>query len=404
MSWKSPIGRRTFIKNTLATSLLAGVSPVFAQDAAIKVGGALPLTGALASTGIVHKIASETFVDQLNRRGGLLGRKVELTLLDDQSQAANSRTLYERLITSDKVDLIMGPYGTSSILAAMGVAQRYNKLFIQSSLGDPSLATYPMQFPALPLGDTPRITDTEVVLDAWASTPKPPKTMSIVSSKLPAVLDIAKGAKEVAERRGIDVKLFLEYDFGTKDFGSIAARVKDANADLFWMGCLGLDGNQFLDSAKRLDYSPARHLYLFPAPGPMASNPSADGATSLTWFEEHEPYDQNTGARDLIAAFGERAKAAGLPWPHVDYQAAAEYAAWQILEAAVVNTKSLDDKKMSEWLKANGVDTVLGHQKFNGVNNGGAARTSVKQIQGGQWVTIFPAGVRPPGAKLNGPV
>ena len=76
-------------------------------------------------------------------------------LLDDQSQPANARTLYERLITAEKVDLLMGPYGTSAIIAAMGVAQRFSKLFIQSSLGDPSLAPYEMQFPALPLGRRP---------------------------------------------------------------------------------------------------------------------------------------------------------------------------------------------------------------------------------------------------------
>jgi branched-chain amino acid transport system substrate-binding protein len=113
-----------------------------AAGAPIRVGATLPLTGPLAAVGGIHKIAAEVYIELLNRRGGLLGRKVELVLLDDQSQPANARTLYERLVTSEKVDLLMGPYGTGAIIAAMGVAQRFGKLFIQSSLGDPALAPY----------------------------------------------------------------------------------------------------------------------------------------------------------------------------------------------------------------------------------------------------------------------
>ena len=123
--------------------MVAASMPAFAQvptGAPIRVGATLPLTGPLASVGTIHKIAGEVFIDGLNKRGGLLGRKVEWVLLDDQSQPANARTLYERLVTAEKVDLLMGPYGTGSIIAAMGVAQRFSKLFIQSSLGDPSLA------------------------------------------------------------------------------------------------------------------------------------------------------------------------------------------------------------------------------------------------------------------------
>ncbi|BEP65157.1 hypothetical protein GmRootV213_57110 (plasmid) [Variovorax sp. V213] len=170
--------RRTLLA-AAGTLMLAYGLPVHAQGGGgaepIRVGGTLPLTGPLAPVGGIHKVAAEVFVDALNKRGGLLGRKVELMLLDDQSQPGNARTLYERLITREKVDLLMGPYGTSSIIAAMGVAQRFNKLFIQSSLGDPSLAPYEMQFPALPLGPEPRLADTEVLLDAYASTTTPPR-------------------------------------------------------------------------------------------------------------------------------------------------------------------------------------------------------------------------------------
>jgi len=378
--------------------MLAAAMPGFAQGpagASIRVGGTLPLTGPLASVGTVHKIAGEVFVDSINKRGGLLGRKLEWVLLDDQSQPANARTLYERLITAEKVDLLMGPYGTSAIIAAMGVAQRFGKLFIQSSLGDPSLAPYEMQFPALPLGPDPRITDTEVVLDAYASLPSPPKTIAFVTSKFPSALDLAKGGQEVADKRGLKNVLSLEYEFGTRDFGGIAARIKDANPDLLWSGAIGMEAVQLLDAMKRIDYLPKRHFYLFPAPGPTAANPNANGLTSLTWFEDHEPFTKNSGAAEFVTAYTQRAKEAGLPYPVAEYQAASEFAAWQMLEAAAKGAGRIDDKAMAAWLKANKVQTVLGTRSYEGKLNSSVADTKLKQVQGGKWVTVWPAKFRP---------
>src|ERR687888_2178740 len=115
-----------------------------AQAQTVKVGGTLALTGPLAATGAVHKVAGEIYVEELNKRGGLLGRPVEWVLLDDQSKPDLTRSLYEKLITVDKVDLLIGPYATSGILAAMGVAQRYSKMLPHHSYGMPHLAKYEM--------------------------------------------------------------------------------------------------------------------------------------------------------------------------------------------------------------------------------------------------------------------
>ena len=377
--------------------------PALAEPGAIRIGQTLPLTGPLASVGGIHKLAAEVFVESINKRGGLLGRKLELVLLDDQSQPANARTLYERLITADKVDLLMGPYGTSSIIAAMGVAQRFGKLLVQSSLGDPKLAPYDMQFPALPLGPDPFRANTEVVLDAYAATREPPKTIAFVTSKFPSALELAKGGQEVALKRDMKVLLFLEYEFGTRDFGGIAARIKDANPDLLWSGAIGLEATQLLDAMARIDYKPRRQFYLFPAPGPTVANSNANGLTSLTWFEDHEPFTTNGGAAEFVTLYTERAKAAGLPWPRAESQAAAEFAAWQILEAAATAVGQVNDKAMAAWLKTNSVNTVLGARSFDGRFNTGPASTKVRQVQDGKWVTVWPAGFRPPEADFIAP-
>src|SRR3546814_3016666 len=130
-----------------AVSMLA--MPAAAQaPAPLRIGSTLALTGPLATTALTHKLAGEIYVDQLNARGGLLGRKVEWIVKDDQSKPELARTLYEQLVTSDKVDLLMGPYATGAILSAMGVAQRYNKVLVHHTLGIPALAKYELTFRA----------------------------------------------------------------------------------------------------------------------------------------------------------------------------------------------------------------------------------------------------------------
>src|SRR5216683_2369226 len=114
-----------------------------------------PLTRPLASQAIIHKIVADIYVDRLNRKNGLLGRPVEYVLLDDQSKPEVTRVLYERLITSDKVDLVLGAFGTGLNMAAMPVAQRYQKILITATMGIPKLSTYDMHFSTQGIGAEP---------------------------------------------------------------------------------------------------------------------------------------------------------------------------------------------------------------------------------------------------------
>src|SRR5438132_9840689 len=154
--------------------LIAALVATLAQAQTVKIGSTLALTGPLSATGMIHKVAGEIYVEEMNMRGGLLGRKVEWVLKDDQSRPDLARTLYEQLITVDKVDLLMGPYATANILSAMGVAQRYNKVLIHHTFGTPSLAKYEMQFPAGGLAGDPDNPIPRLVFDALAASAKPP--------------------------------------------------------------------------------------------------------------------------------------------------------------------------------------------------------------------------------------
>ena len=222
----------------------------------------------------------------------------------------------------------------------------------------------------------------------------------MVTSKFPSVQFVAMGAREVAKKRGLKEVLFLDWEFGNKDFGPIAARIKDANPDFLWVGAIGLEGNQLIEAMKKIDYMPAEQFYMYPAPGPMVKAPDAKYALAATIFEEHQPFLSNPGAAEFVKVFNERAAKAGLPDTAVETQAAASYTAWQILEAAVNATRSLDDKVLAEWIKTHTVDTIQGKLRFNGPSNYGDDLMRVKQVQNGKWVVVWPTAVAAPGAKL----
>jgi ABC-type branched-subunit amino acid transport system substrate-binding protein len=378
--------------------------PVLAQAPSgqpIRIGSTLALTGPLSATALTHKLVGEIYVEQLNKRGGLLGRPVQWIVKDDQSKPDVARTLYEQLVTSDKVDLLMGPYATGAILSAMGVAQRYNKVLVHHTFGIPSLAKFDMQFPAWALGPNPEKTVPNTLFDMLAQSPKPPKTIAIVTSKFPSVHFMSVGGREVAKQRGLKEVLYLEWEFGNRDFGPIAARVKDANADLVWIGDIGLEGNQLLDAMKKIDYTPPLHFHIYPAPGPMTKTADGDKALALTIFEEHPPFTNSGVAAEFVRTFNERAAAANLPDTHVEVQAAASYTAWQILEAGVRATNSLDDRKIADWLRKNKVDTIEGRLRFDGPGNYGDDLMKIKQVQGGTWKVVWPTSFAAPGATLQ---
>jgi branched-chain amino acid transport system substrate-binding protein len=387
-------------------ALLLVLLPLSAATAApsgppVRIGSTLALTGPIAAASTLYKIAGEIAVEQLNRKNGLLGRPVEWVVLDDQAKPEVARTLYERLVTVDKVDLLMGPYGTAAILSAVAVAQRYQKLLLSHSFGIPQLSKYEMHFPAVQVGPEPEKTFPGALFDALASTGRMPKTVAVVTSKFPSIHFISVGARDAAAARGMSVALYVEYEFGTRDFGPIAARIKEANPDFLWVGAGGLDGNLLLDALKGLDYTPRGHFYLFPTAGPLVRLPAGKHALAVTSFEEHPPFTNSPVAAEYVKLFKERAVKANLPYPFVELHAAGGYVAWQVLEAAVAATKSLDDKALAQWLRGNQVETLIGRVRFDGPGNqGDNALAKIKQAQDGRWVVVWPRQWAAPGAKL----
>jgi branched-chain amino acid transport system substrate-binding protein len=358
------------------------------------------LTGPFAATAIIHKIAGEAFVEQLNENGGLLGRPVEWLVLDDESSADNAAALYERLITEDEVDLVIGPYGSGNITAAMQVAERYGYVFPHHTGSLTYAYTYERHFPTWYTGLHTNRTTPDLVFDALDATGNPPKTIAFVINQFPGTKFLAYGqegsdeggAVKIAEEHGYEVVLDVEFPLGTTDFTDIAAQIRDADPDFIYMGALGVDGVNLLNSLEAIGYDPDGIFMQWPAPGPLvAMGEPADGTLSVTVFEEHEPFLSYPGGAELVERFHAGAEAADLPYAFVDVQAAASWAAWQVLVTGVEGAESLDHAAIAEYLLASTVDSVIGPLTFDAENqNYGPDLQKVKQLQDGVWAVVYP--------------
>jgi branched-chain amino acid transport system substrate-binding protein len=374
-----------------------------ANSKPIVVGSTLSLTGAFAATGAIHKVAGEEFVDRINKAGGLLGRKLQWIVRDDQSDQAKVTALYEQLISQDKVDLIIGPYATPNILSAMAVAERHGFVLPQHTAVLAPLLTYSCQFPGWSIGPTPNQFVPNQLFDAVASLPTPPKRIGVLTSQNGSAAfvtdgygDDKSGVVTIAKQRGLDVVVNVHYPPATTDWAPMAAQVRDAKPDLLINNGLGVDTVNLLQAMKQLGYHPPMTFSLFPAPGPLLGlGADSSGTLSVSIFEPNKAVLDKLGgdATAIVNDFKTRATAAKLSYTVFETQAAASWNAWEILVAAVKGAGKVDQKAMCDSLHAKGANTTFnGHLTFDPKqHNFWPSTLGIKQIQNGEWVMVWPA-------------
>lgn len=377
------------------------------SDEPIVVGGSLALTGFLAPTAAIHKVTGDLFIEQLNENGGLLGRDVVWDVRDDESVPDQAAAIYERLITEENVDLILGPYGTGTITAAMAVAEREGFVFPHHTASLTYAYTYACHFPTWPVGLNTNISNPNIVYDALEASGNPPATIGFVMNEFPGTQLIAYGPPESdaggaiseARKRGWDVVLEVNFPTGTSDWGPIAAQVAQADPDFLYVGALGVDGPNLLTALDAIGYAPRGHFYQWPAPGPLLGAPNADGAFSVSVLESHAPFTDDPEIAEIVDNFATAAADAGIPYTSFDVQGAVSWTAWQVLAAGVEGAGSLDHDEICEWLIDNPVETIIGTIDFNpDEQNYYGDLSVVKQIQNGRWVVVHPADKALPGA------
>jgi branched-chain amino acid transport system substrate-binding protein len=381
----------------------------------IVVGSTLSLTGAFAATGVIHRIVGEQFVERLNANGGLLGRPVEWTVVDDESDQAKVTQLYERLISQDEVDLIMGPYATPNILSAMAVAERSGYVLPQHTAVIAPLMTYECQFPAWSIGPEPNRYVPELVFDALESLPEPPERIVVAANQNGSTDFVANGRPDdpddasvanVAEERGLEVAANIQYPPTTQDWPAIAAQIRDADPDFVFNSAIGVDTVNLIQAMEQLNYRPPLLFSLFPAPGPLLGvGEAAEGVMSISLFESNEPLLEAAGdeVRAIVEEFEAAAEADGLPYAAWETQATASWTAWEILVAGVTGAGSLEHEAICEHLQGNGAETTFsGPLQFAAdSNNFWEPNQLLKQIQDGDWVAVWPEDRA--AAELRGP-
>lgn len=373
----------------------------------IRIGGTLALTGFLAPTGIIHEAVGQVFVDRINEQGGLLGRPVEWILLDDESVPDQAAAAYERLITEDEVDLVIGPYGTGTITAAMAVAERYGYVFPHHTASLTYAYTYACHFSSWSTGLYPNVTNPNLLYDAIESSGNTPETIGFVINEFPGTMFISygqpgfseSGAVSEAEARGYEVVLELDFPTVTTDWAPIAAAIRDADPDYLYIAGLGVDAPNIIEAMQAIDYLPAGMFVQWPAPGPPLAVDGSDGLMSVTIFEEHPPFTDDPEAVEVAALINDALAEAGVPYTKVETQAAASWTAWEYLQQAAEGAGSLDQQEMCDWLLENEVNTLFHGdiQFYPDQQNYFEDLSKVKQIQDGEWYVIWPEEYAAPG-------
>jgi branched-chain amino acid transport system substrate-binding protein len=348
---------------------LAGLGVAFAQSPPIVVGAVISQTGAQAAGAADYAKGIELWRDEVNAAGGLLGRALELRVLDDASQAVNAGPLYARLIR-EKADLLIGPYGSAATLVAAAEAERARRVMVNGA--GPAAVIH---------GRAPRyVFQTAIPYSAYGPVVLPVaaeagyRRLFVVARDDVASHEMAQAAQRAAAK---DFSVEVEvYRPGTLDFGAQVAKARASGAE-GWVAFGDVrEAAEMVKTFKRMSYAPALFFARAAAHPRYIALLGQDAEWSL-------------GAVDFDARVGESAgafaKAFAAKWTvPAGLVAAQGYTAGVVLGAAVRQVGTLDQEKLRGALAQLEVPTPLGTYKVSPQNGAqiGATPTLVQIRKG----------------------
>jgi branched-chain amino acid transport system substrate-binding protein len=362
-----------------AVSLLAP-QPAAAQE--IKIGFSMAMTGGLGPNGKSALLAQKIWEEDVNGKGGLLGRPVKLYYYDDQTNPSTVPGIYAKLLDVDKVDLIVGGYGTNMLAPAMPLVMQRKKLFIGLlGLGVNSEFNYPNYFVMIPSGQNPKASFTKGFIElAMAQSPKP-QSIAIVAADAEFARNAADGARENAKGAKLNIVYDKTYPPSTTDFAPIVRAIQATNPDILVICSYPPDSVGMVRAINEIGFKPK--MMGGAMVGPQNTSIKAQLGPLLNGFTNYDfwlpvPKMDFPGVADLMKKYQARAAAEGVD-PLGYYMAPEAYAQMQVLEQAVKATKSLDDQKLADYIRANKFTTVLGDIRFG--KGGEWAEGRVLQVQ-----------------------
>ena len=371
----------------VAVAAVAAVTAGMAQAQApsgepIKIGYSMALTGGLAPNGKSALLAQKIWEEDVNAKGGLLGRPVKLVYYDDQSNPSTVPGIYTKLLDVDKVDLIVGAYATAMLAPAMPIVIQKKKTFIGLlGLAVNTEFNYPNYFAMIPSGPDAKPAFTKGFFDiAMTQNPKP-QTVAIVAADQEFSRNAADGARENAKAAGLKVVYDKNYPPSTTDYAPIVRAIQAANPDVVVVCSYPPDSVGIVRAVNELNYRPKMigggMVGLQATAIKTQLGPLLNGFTNYDFWLPVPKMDF-PGVADLMKKYQARAAAEGVDALGY-YMAPWGYAQLQVLQQAVTATKGLDDAKLGDYIRANTFKTVVGDVKFG--KGGEWAQSRVLQIQ-----------------------
>jgi branched-chain amino acid transport system substrate-binding protein len=326
------------LSTLIAASVVAVPGLVQAQQP-IRIGATMSETGSYATQGVPARKGYLLCQKHVNEKGGILGRKVEFLIYDDKSDSKAAEALYEKLIVEDKVDAVMGPYGSTLTEAVAPVTERHRKVHVSPLAATTSIWEKGRRYLFMVL--PPAELFLEGLIDMASRNGL--KTVAIIEEDALFPKAVGKGAVELAKKKGMEVVLHETYATGTKDFSAILAKVKAGNADVLGMAASAL-GAQIVVARQMKEQDINVKMFGIAQAVTEFQEALGNDAEFAYGLSPWEPSLPTPGVKEFVAAYQKEFNKAP------SYHAAGAYGSCQIFMEAVRRAGSLDSDKLREEL------------------------------------------------------
>ena len=365
---------------TLAVAaVLCGALPALAQTP-IKIGASLSLTGTYAKLGSYQKEGYELCAEDLNKKGGILGRKVEFAVYDDQSTPATGVRLYEKLITEDKVDAVMGPYSSPITEAVANVTEKYKKVMVSPLAATTSIFKKGRKYIFMVI--SPAEVYLEGLIDMAAK--RGLKTVAIINEDTLFTKSAAIGTAELARKQGMQVVLQEAYPKGHTDFSALLTKIKAVNPDVIAAATYFDDAVAITRQMKELNVNPKMLGVTVGGDLPEFYDllkQNAEYIYGATQWEGALPYP---GQREFLEGYKRKFNREPV------YHSASGYAGCLIYAEGVKRAGTLDADKVREQLLKLEIRTAFGDYRVDQDGFQTAHKMVILQWQDGKKVTVWP--------------
>jgi len=333
----------------------------------LKIGFGMSLTGPLAGNGKAALISMEIWKDDVNAKGGILGRKVEFVYYDDQTNPSTVPCIYNKLLDVDKVDLVVSGYGTNVIAPAMPIMMQRNLVFMSLfGLNVNSKFDYDRYFQIMPAGPEPAIDWSRGFFDLAASLNPKPQTVALVGADAEYPALALEGARASVKRLGLKVVYDKSYPPNAVDFSPIVRAIQATNPDIVFLASCPPDSAGMVRAVNEVGLK--TRMFGGGLVGPQFAALRTQLGPLLNGIVNYESYTPEVAQQfpfleQFLAKYQARAAKEGVD-PLGYYLPPYAYAMMQVLEQAIKATGGLDQTKLADYIHKNEFDTFVGKVRF----------------------------------------